>query len=289
VVVQAPSRWPSAAIWWETPFRQIKLVAAFVRMALELPKALVTGERRRPSEVDAPGVLEVNVIRAQRLAFAATGLAWAALACGAAPGQTEASGTWHHFGDAAPAAAPNGSGGSGAWRHFSDSGTAPKPASPEATHPPRTVSVSNLEIEMLELVNRARLDPANAAETGGHALPLKWNASLAAVAREHSRDMLMRGYFGHNDPDGKSPGMRVKAAGIEWQAVGENIAAFDSVEGAEKAFMNEPRFARNHRGNILSPKYTEIGIGIVQSRSGRYYITQEFVEAPTDLRAAFPQ
>jgi uncharacterized protein YkwD len=231
----------------------------------------------------------VNVIRVQKFALAAAGLVWAALFRGAAPGQSEASGTWHHFGQAAPAAAPNDSGDSGAWRHFGDSGIAPKPALPETTHLPRVAGASSLAMEMLELVNRARLDPANAAETGGHALPLKWNASLADVAREHSRDMLMRGYFGHNDPDGKSPGMRVKAAGIDWQAVGENIAAFDSMEGAETAFMNEPRFAHNHRANILSPKYTEIGIGIVQSRSGRYYITQEFIEAPTDLRAAFPQ
>ncbi|HXJ91848.1 MAG TPA: CAP domain-containing protein [Terriglobia bacterium] len=229
----------------------------------------------------------MNVIRAQ-IALIAAGLAWAALVCGAAPGQTEASGTWQHFGHVAPAGA-NGPGGSGAWHHFGDSGTAPKAALPETAHAPRVAGIASLETEMLELVNRARLDPANAAETRGHALPLKWNASLATVAREHSRDMLMRGYFGHDDPDGKSPGMRVKAAGIGWQAVGENIAAFDSIEGAETAFMNEPRFAHNHRANILNPKYTEIGIGIVQSRSGRYYITQEFIEAPTDLRAAFPQ
>ena len=228
----------------------------------------------------------MNVVRAQKFALAAAGLVWAALVCGAAPGQSEASGTWHHFGHAVPAAAPNDS---GAWRHFSDAGVAPKPALPETTYPPRVAGVSSLEMEMLELVNRARLDPANAAETGGHALPLKWNASLADVARGHSRDMLMRGYFGHNDPDGRSPSVRVSAAGIAWQATAENIAAFDSMEGAETAFMNEPRFAHNHRANILSPKYTEIGIGIVQSRSGRYYITQEFIEAPTDLRAAFPQ
>ena len=229
------------------------------------------------------------MIRVEKFALIAAGLVWTASVCGAAPGQTVAGGTWRHFGQAAPAAAPNDPGDLGAWHHFGDTGIAPKTTLPEATHSPGVAGPSSLEMEMLDLVNRARLDPANAAETGGHALPLKWNASLAAVAREHSRDMLMRGYFGHNDPDGRTPGMRVKAAGIAWQATGENIAAFDSVEGAETAFMNEPRFAHNHRANILSPKFTEIGIGIVRSRSGRYYITQEFIEAPTDLRAAFPR
>lgn len=251
----------------------------------------VTGERRRPSEVDATSGLGMNVTRIQKFAVVGLGLVCTAMLGGAAAGQTEANGTWHHFGEAGPVAvaAPNYSSDSGAWRHFGDSGIAPKPPLPETTHPPRVGGVSGLEMEMLELVNRARLDSANSAETGGRARPLKCNANLAAVARAHSRDMLMREYFGHNDPDGKSPGMRVKAAGIEWQATAENIAAFDSVPGAEAAFMNEPRFAHNHRTNILNPEYTEIGIGIVQSRSGRYYITQEFIEAPTDLRAAFPQ
>ncbi len=231
--------------------------------------------------------LGVNVIRPQNIAFVLAGLVWTAAVCRTAPGQTQASGIWHHFGEGAPAAVPGDAGDSGAWHHFGDAGTVRKPVSPETAHPTRAVAgIGSLEMEMLELVNQARLDPANSAETRGHALPLKWNASLAVVARQHSRDMLMRGYFGHNDPDGKSPGMRVKAAGIDWQAVGENIAAFDSVPAAEAAFMNEPRFAHNHRANILSPKYTEIGIGIVQSRTGRYYITQEFIEAPADLRAA---
>jgi uncharacterized protein YkwD len=225
----------------------------------------------------------VNVIRPQKLAFVLAG-AWTALVCVALFGQTE--GTWHHFGEAAAAAAPADS---SAWHHFGDASIAPKSNSPETARPAITIGANSLEMEMLELVNRARLDAANSAETGGRALPLKWSASLAAVAREHSRDMLMKGYFGHNDPDGRTPGTRVKAAGIDWQATAENIAAFDSVPSAEAAFMNEPRFAHNHRANILNPKYTEVGIGIVQSRSGRYYITQEFIEPPADLRAAFPQ
>jgi len=109
------------------------------------------------------------------------------------------------------------------------------------------------------------------------------------VARAHSEDMMLHGYFAHIDPEGRSPGTRVKAAGVPWQAEGENIAIDHSVAGAEAAFMNEPRFAYNHRGNILSPKYTEVGIGIVQARNGTYYVTQEFLEPPADLRASFPK
>jgi uncharacterized protein YkwD len=92
--------------------------------------------------------------------------------------------------------------------------------------------------------------------------------------------MAARVFFDHVNPDGVSPDMRVTAAGIEWQAEGENIALYGSVAGAERAFMNEARFAHNHRYNILNPKYTEVGVGIIKGSNGMYYITQEFVGAP---------
>ncbi len=133
---------------------------------------------------------------------------------------------------------------------------------------------------MCELVNRDRADPANAAETNGRAFPLRWNDRLAAVARAHSLDMLNQGYFGHEDRQGRSVAGRVEAAGMDWQAVGENIALFTSVDAAEAAFMNEPRFSKNHRANILNTNYTDVGIGIVQAADGRLYITQDFYAGP---------
>ena len=142
---------------------------------------------------------------------------------------------------------------------------------------------------MYELINRDRSDPANAAEVGGRLSLLTWNDRLAAVARAHSLDMLNRSFFAHVDPEGNTPAMRVKAAGIGWQAVGENIAIYPSVAAAETAFMNEPHDGHNHRSIILSSKYTEVGVGIVQGPDGNYYITQEFIQPPIDLRTAFPK
>jgi uncharacterized protein YkwD len=133
-----------------------------------------------------------------------------------------------------------------------------------------------MEQLMYELVNRDRANPANTPETHGRAVPLRWNDRLAAVARAHSLDMLNRGYFAHEDPEGRSVAVRVKAAGMEWQTVGENIAIYESVSRAEAAFMNEPRFSKNHRGNILNPDFTEVGIGIVPGPNGGVYITQDF-------------
>jgi uncharacterized protein YkwD len=142
--------------------------------------------------------------------------------------------------------------------------------------------LADLERQMWALVNRDRLDPATAAETGGRARPLKWNDKLAAVAREHSRKMIEQEFFNHIDPDGKTPLARINAAGIPWRAYGENIALNDTVAGAQAAFMFEPRFQQNHRGNILNPIYTEVGIGIAQGPDGSLYITQDFVSIPAN-------
>jgi uncharacterized protein YkwD len=140
----------------------------------------------------------------------------------------------------------------------------------------------DLERQMWALVNQDRLDPATDAETGGRAQPLRWNESLAAVARAHSRNMLERRFFDHVEPDGRTPSMRINEAGIPWQASGENIAIYGSILGAESAFMNEPRFQHNHRSNILSANYTDVGIGIVQGADGSLYITQDFVGTPAN-------
>jgi uncharacterized protein YkwD len=143
-----------------------------------------------------------------------------------------------------------------------------------------------MEQRMLMLVNRDRADPTNWPETHGQALPLRWNERLAAVARAHSLDMLNQKYFAHEDSEGMNVAQRVESAGMSWQAVGENIAIYGSVTGAEAAFMNEPRFAKNHRANILSPNFTEIGIGIVQAPDGSLYITQDFY---TKIQPAEPR
>ncbi|MCL5670997.1 MAG: CAP domain-containing protein [Acidobacteria bacterium] len=139
---------------------------------------------------------------------------------------------------------------------------------------------------MWELVNRDRQDPANAAETRGRAQPLRWNDKLAAVALAHSRDMFEHHYFDHVDREGRDPFVRINATGIHWLALAENIAINRTVAEAEASLMNEPRFQQNHRGNILNPIYTDVGIGIVQAPNGDLYITQDFAAIPHSHAAA---
>jgi uncharacterized protein YkwD len=148
--------------------------------------------------------------------------------------------------------------------------------------------MADLERQMWALVNHERLDPGTSAETGGRALPLRWNENLAAVARAHSRNMLEQGFFGHVDPEGRTLSSRINEAEIPWRAAGENIAIDGTALGAEAAFMNEPRFQRNHRANILNANYTDVGIGIVKGPDGSLYITQDFVAIPPRLAPGTP-
>ena len=188
---------------------------------------------------------------------------------------------WHHFGES-DSVSMAGQSQPGVWHPFG-----PNPGTvevgPGETAPRQNFGanrLADLERQMWALVNQDRLDPETAAETGGRAQPLRWNENLAAVARAHSRDMLEQGYFDHVDPEGRSVSTRINAAGIPWRALGENIAIYGTIMGAEAAFMNEPRFQHNHRANILNANYTDVGIGIVQGANGSLYITQDFVGTP---------
>ena len=120
------------------------------------------------------------------------------------------------------------------------------------------------EVEMLRLVNEERTLLG---------LPeLVMDETLREVARQHSVDMFQRGYFSHNDPEGKTPFERMQAGGVLFIIAGENIAVAPTLSIAHKGLMDSP----GHRENILRPEFRRVGIGA--ARGGRYGImfTQNF-------------
>ncbi len=122
------------------------------------------------------------------------------------------------------------------------------------------------ETRMLKLLNDAR------AQAG--LPPLKADPQLTEAARAHSRDMLAKGYFAHQDDDGKRPADRVSAAGVRWAVVGENLALAPTVDVAHQGLMNSP----GHRENILSPQYHRVGIGVVDGGLHGKMFTQDFAD-----------
>jgi uncharacterized protein YkwD len=137
---------------------------------------------------------------------------------------------------------------------------------------------NNTEVQMFQLLNNDRTAPAQAAEAGSNARPLKWDPELAALARAHSQELVDSGSLHHTGADGSQPSVRLSKAGFRWASMAENITMDRSVTQAEAAFMNEPKFRENHRANILNPAFTIVGVGIARRPDGTLYITQEFVQ-----------
>lgn len=110
--------------------------------------------------------------------------------------------------------------------------------------------------------------------------PLRYVDPLATVARAHSADMISRGYFDHDTPEGLDPSDRVSRSGYNCYA-GENIAIeYDSsattvARKAVEGWMNSP----GHRTNILDGQYDRTGVGASLGRYHGYsawYLTQLF-------------
>lgn len=135
--------------------------------------------------------------------------------------------------------------------------------------------------QLLAWMNAARADPQNRAETGGAAAPLRWNQAAAEVAERHAEEMAREHTLSHASADGPDPGTRLTRAGVAWEKAGENVGMAASLEQVEAMFMAEPRFERNHRGNILDRGYTEVGIGVARAADGLYFVAEDFFTPPS--------
>ncbi len=145
--------------------------------------------------------------------------------------------------------------------------TTTSPATPSSypTIPPVT-SLTADQQSLVDMVNQAR---ANAGLA-----PLTVDFRLVSVAQAKAQDMKTNNYFGHISPTYGTPWAMMAAVGLNVQWAGENIAYNDSVAGAMAAWMQSP----GHRANILDPRFTHIGIGIVYgSAYGNLYV-QEFAQ-----------
>lgn len=149
--------------------------------------------------------------------------------------------------------------------------------------------VSELEQLMFRLVNRARRE--NLPRWFGRQ-SLHWHPGAAAAARRHSADMLQRNFVGHVSPEGVNVGRRLDMAAVSYLACGENIGVIygpashgnQGVEEVHRAFMNQPNRLTNHRGNVLSPIWTHVGIGVAYAPQGQLIVTQNYLTTLVNSR-----
>ncbi|NLP29582.1 MAG: hypothetical protein GX363_00440 [Clostridiales bacterium] len=144
----------------------------------------------------------------------------------------------------------------------------PKTPAPQKPEPPanEAAATGSYEAKVVDLVNKERAAQGLS--------PLKYNAELSKVARVKAEDMRDKNYFSHTSPTYGSPFDMMKSFGIKYRAAGENIAkGYRTPESVMDGWMNSP----GHKANIMSPDFTEIGVGYVTDSRGTGYWVQMFI------------
>lgn len=134
---------------------------------------------------------------------------------------------------------------------------------PTATNTIETVAFTNLESEVLALVNIHR-----------ESLGLNKVAALAqpyTEAKTHTNYMIEQGKISHDNFAERSRHLMTTANA---KVVLENVAAgFTTAEGVLNGWLNSPL----HKKNIEDPNVQFMGVSAKQSANGRNYYTQIFV------------
>lgn len=133
---------------------------------------------------------------------------------------------------------------------------------------------------------------------------VKWNSGLSPVAFLHSKDMAVRRFFAHENPDGEGPHERYVRGGYtcrvpvgerRFLTAGENIFAGHRVrtwkifpdgrkvphtystlaaqaDRVVVGWLNSPP----HRENMLKPQWRSEAIGVYIDAAGSIQVTQNF-------------
>ncbi|WP_329275630.1 CAP domain-containing protein [Streptomyces sp. NBC_00691] len=110
---------------------------------------------------------------------------------------------------------------------------------------------------------------ANAERDKAGCGPLLAESRLRTAAQRHADDMSARGYYEHDDPEGRDAGDRMTGAGYAWSTWGENIHRGPKTPArAMEDWMNSP----GHRANILNCAFKDIGVGVTLTANGPWWV-----------------
>jgi uncharacterized protein YkwD len=166
----------------------------------------------------------------------------------------------------------------------------PPPASQYRPPPPSLASPPppNPNIYFLAEVEGEVWRLANEARRQQGVPPLAGDQALTGAARQHSGDMLARGFFSHVNPEGLSSSQRLPRGYAQvlrqsgeniWMGSGQNPNDPRHLAGSIMAsLMGSP----GHRQNLLDPHYTHLGVGVA-ARGQEVRATQTFGQLPAGL------
>jgi uncharacterized protein YkwD len=129
------------------------------------------------------------------------------------------------------------------------------------------------------------------AESGQQRVSPVCDPILSQVARARARDMALRDYFSHTNPDGKGPNLLVREAGYalpDWYGDEQDANNIESIsaghptaDAAWQAWLN----SSSHRIHVLGtePFYAEqvaYGVGYYYNPNSTYHHYWVFLSAP---------
>lgn len=108
------------------------------------------------------------------------------------------------------------------------------------------------------------LSQTNQAREVDNGQPLLESTSLDQAAQQKANSMVQQNYWSHISPSGQTPWQLILASGYKFQQAGENLAyGFSSSKAVMSAWLNSP----DHRANVLSTNYDDVGFGIARSNN----------------------
>lgn len=108
---------------------------------------------------------------------------------------------------------------------------------------------------------------------------LYWRGDLAKLARSYAEKMARENFFSHYDKNGADVGSRAAGAKIKnWFSIGENLFYIEGKNDFDNFAVQKWMQSSGHRENILNRNWTAAGLGVAQSKNGRVYVVQVFMQ-----------
>jgi uncharacterized protein YkwD len=107
--------------------------------------------------------------------------------------------------------------------------------------------------------------------------PLDWDPELCIIARRHSRNMSVLGFFSHQTPEGLRLRDRARLAGVRYRVIAENIAYNQGFEDPGAFAVERWTISAGHRANLLSNEFRSSAVGSFVAPDGTVFLTQLFI------------
>lgn len=118
---------------------------------------------------------------------------------------------------------------------------------------------------------RTFLDRTNALRSSVGVRPLKEHDALTRKAEDWAQHMARTGKLAHSNlSDGLS--------GLNWRSLGENVGYSSPTGDTLKTIHNLFVSSAPHRANLVSSKFTHMGVGVAKDSKGRVWVAEVFAQ-----------